>query len=202
MTNNNNHISNGTSANAFLQGNGKGRKSMKKQLARPSLKPAMRVISILVCALTVLSPSGLLAGTLPTGAAVKAGAVAISTSGNTMTIDQATQKAIVNWDTFNIGASNVVNVNQPNAQAAMLSRVVGGSASEILGRLSATGHFYLVNPHGVLIGKDATIDVNALIASTLNISDSNFLAGNLIFEGASDASVQNLGAINADALDP
>jgi filamentous hemagglutinin family protein len=199
IDNNKNYIAVGTSTKAFYEGNGKGRKSMKKQFTRPSLKPAMRVISTLVGAMLVFSPTGLLAGPLPTGAVVKKGSVAISTNGNTMTIDQATQKAIVHWDSFNIGTSNVVNVNQPGAQAAMLSRVVGGSASEILGRLSATGHFYLINPHGVLIGKDAVIDVNALIASTLNISDDNFLADKLIFEGSSDASVQNFGQINAEA---
>ena len=66
--NNKNYITVGTSTKAFPEGYGKGRKSMKKQFTRPSLKPAMRVLSILVCALTVLSPSGLLAGTLPTGA--------------------------------------------------------------------------------------------------------------------------------------
>ena len=60
IDNNKNYIAVGTSTKAFQEGNGKGRKSMKKQFTRPSLKPAMRVMSTLVCAMIVFSPTGLI----------------------------------------------------------------------------------------------------------------------------------------------
>ena len=135
---------------------------------------------------------------LPSGADVTHGDVSIGSDGTVMTIDQATAAAIVNWQTFSIGLDNAVNVNQPDAAAAMLSRVIGNDVSDILGALTATGHFYLVNPNGVFFGKDATIDTGALIASTLDMTDSDFLAGRHIFSGDSDASIINEGMISAD----
>ena len=62
----------------------------------------------------------------------------------------------------------------------------------------ATGIFYLVNPNGVYFGKGATVDVAQLIATTLNLTDQDFLAGNLNFTGDSAASVVNEGTIRAD----
>ena len=137
-------------------------------------------------------------GVLPGGAEVIHGDVGINSDGTTMNIDQATQAAIVNWLTFSIGLDNAVNVNQPDFTATMLSRVVGSDVSDILGSLTATGHFYLVNPNGIFFGQNATIDTGALIASTLDISDSDFLAGQNIFSGDSDASIIAEGMISAD----
>ena len=80
----------------------------------------------------------------------------------------------------------------------MLSRVVGNNLSEIHGTLNANGHLYLINPNGILFGSDAQVNVHALIASSLDIADSAFLSGNISFNGDSEASVMNLGSINAD----
>lgn len=102
----------------------KGSKNMKKQLRSPKVSQTMRLFSILLAAVTLLSPSGLLAGPLPTGGRVVKGRVNISTNGNTMTMDQSTNKAVVNWDSFDIDAGYAVNVNQPSVTAAMLARVV------------------------------------------------------------------------------
>ncbi|MDD3954499.1 MAG: filamentous hemagglutinin N-terminal domain-containing protein, partial [Lentisphaeria bacterium] len=167
------------------------------RLYRTSL--STKFLSVFLVSVLTLSPGGLLAGNLPTGANVVKGGVTINVNGKTMTIDQATAKAIVNWDTFDIGSGYAVNVDQISKNAAMLSRVIGGNPSEILGRLSATGHFYLINPSGILFGQGAQVDVNKFIASTLNLSDDNFMAGKLLFEGNSDASIINEGVINAEA---
>ncbi|MFA6723769.1 MAG: filamentous hemagglutinin N-terminal domain-containing protein, partial [Lentisphaeria bacterium] len=159
-----------------------------------------KLLSLFLVAVLTLSPGGLLARNLPTGGKIAKGQATINVNGQTMTIDQLTSKAIINWDSFDIGKGYGVDVNQISKNAAMLSRVIGGNPSEILGRLSATGHFYLVNPSGILFGQGAQVDVNRLIASTLDITDDNFMADKLLFEGSSDAAVINQGLVNAQAV--
>lgn len=134
----------------------------------------------------------------PTGADVVAGSVAIgSTDPNTLTLDQASATAAINWQNFSIGAGEYVIFNQPSASALALNRVVGGTPSEIFGHLLANGRVFLVNPSGVLFGQTATVDVGALMVSTANISDQDFAAGRFVFTGAGDASIVNDGHIVA-----
>ena len=114
-----------------------------------------------------------------------------------MNIDQTTAAAIINWQTFDIGLENSVIITQPADTSTLLSRILGGDISQILGNLQANGHFYLVNPAGVYFGQNATIDTGALIASTLDITDEDFMAGRNIFAGISEASIINDGVILA-----
>ena len=144
------------------------------------------------------TPGYALAANLPTGAQVISGGVNFDQSGaNNLKVIQQTQSAIVNWESFDIGASAFVDIVQPNIDSAMLSRVIGANPSEIFGTLNATGHLYLINPTGIIFGKDSSVNVHALIASTLDIADSAFLSGNISFNGDSEASVMNLGSIKA-----
>ncbi|WP_143070645.1 filamentous hemagglutinin N-terminal domain-containing protein, partial [Polynucleobacter sp. QLW-P1DATA-2] len=76
---------------------------------------------------------------LPTGGTVAAGQVAISQSGNTLTVNQTTNQAIVNWNSFNIGANAKVVINQPSANSVQLDRVTGNNASQIFGQLTSNG---------------------------------------------------------------
>ena len=96
---------------------------------------------------------------------------------------QSTPNTIINWQQFNIGASESVRIQQQSAASAILNRVVGGEASKILGQLSSNGRVFLINPSGIVFGQGARIDTAGFIASSLNISDANFL-GKLTFEGA------------------
>ncbi len=143
------------------------------------------------------TPGAALAANLPTGGQVISGNVNMQSTTDALRILQGSQSAIVNWESFDIGAGALVDIIQPNIDAAMLSRVVGGDPSQIMGTLNATGHLYLINPNGILFGKDSTVNVHALIASTLDIADSAFLSGNISFQGDSEAAVMNLGTINA-----
>ena len=136
-----------------------------------------------------------LGGNLPSGATVAHGEVMLNIQGHTMTLDQRTAKAIVNWDSFDIGEGYTVEIHQPSVTAAMLARVTGMNPSEIMGKLSANGAFYLVNPHGILFGSGAVVDVNRLLATTRMLSDQDFLAGRMWLSGESDASVANHGAL-------
>ena len=129
---------------------------------------------------------------LPQGGQVAAGAADIAASQAEMAIHQATQNAVINWNSFNIGAGERVNIYQPNAQAALLNRVLGGNPSEIFGTLSANGRVFLVNPAGVLFAPGAQVDAGSILASTMNITNADFMAGKYAFVGTpSDGKVIN-----------
>jgi filamentous hemagglutinin family protein len=133
---------------------------------------------------------------LPTNGQVVAGQVGISQSNNTMNINQSTQQGIVNWESFNIGSDATVNFSQPNSDSATLNRVTSGGASQIFGNLNANGQVFVVNPNGVLFGQSARVDVGGLVASTLAISNEDFLAGKYQFSGdGSEGSVINQGEL-------
>src|SRR5690606_13239449 len=88
---------------------------------------------------------------LPTGADVVAGSVGVSTSGASMTVTQSSGTAIVNWDSFSIGAGGSVHFAQPGADAVILNRVTGGLPSVIAGALTANGQVFLVNAAGIAV---------------------------------------------------
>lgn len=135
----------------------------------------------------------------PTGGQVVAGQATISQSGTTTTINQATDRAAIHWQSFGIGANESVRFNQPSASSIALNRILGQDPSVILGSLSANGQVFILNPNGVLFGQGARVDVGGLVASTLNLTNENFLAGRYAFarEGAA-GSVVNQGEIRAD----
>src|SRR5580658_3680013 len=133
---------------------------------------------------------------LPTGGSVVAGAATVASSGASMTIKQTSQNAILDWQSFGIAQGESVSFAQPNSSSVALNRVTGSSPSSILGSLSANGQVFLVNPNGVLFGANAQVNVGGLVASTLNITNADFLAGKYSFSGAG-GSVTNQGSINA-----
>ncbi|MFO0120840.1 MAG: filamentous hemagglutinin N-terminal domain-containing protein, partial [Burkholderiales bacterium] len=138
---------------------------------------------------------------LPTGGQVVAGSAAISQSGTSMTITQGSAKAAINWQGFSVGSGNTVNFVQPSASAVALNNVLGSTVSVIQGAIKANGQVFLVNPNGVLFTPTARVEAAALVASTLRMSTSDFLAGNYTFEGASSNAVVNQGQIVATGGD-
>lgn len=134
-----------------------------------------------------LSGGAQIAHALPTGAEVQFGDTTISTNGPNMDINQSSQKAIVNWQTFNIANNEAVRLVQPNGGMA-LYRVVGNDASQIYGQLSATGQLFLINPNGVLFAPGSKVDVGSIVASTLNITNGDFLNSQYKFSATGNAS--------------
>lgn len=118
---------------------------------------------------------------LPSGGVVSAGAAVISSAGAAMTIDQSSARAAINWQSFDVGANASVQVNQPSSSAVLLNRIGSQSPSQILGRVSANGQLVLVNPNGVSFGKDGAVSAASVTASTLGISDADFMSGEMRF---------------------
>ncbi len=96
---------------------------------------------------------------------------------NKLTINNVQNGAVVNWKNFDIGSAATVNINQASASAAMLNRVFDGNPTGIMGTLNANGRVFIINPAGVLFGAGSSVNVNQLIASSLNITDADFLNG-------------------------
>lgn len=133
----------------------------------------------------------------PTGGVVTSGNATISQNGTTTNINQSTQKATINWQNFSIKSNETVNFNQPNVNSITLNRVVGNERSVIDGALNANGQVWILNSNGILFNKNAKINTAGIVASTKNISDENFNAGNYTFSGNSTESVINMGTIEA-----
>ncbi|MBV9567308.1 MAG: filamentous hemagglutinin N-terminal domain-containing protein, partial [Hyphomicrobiales bacterium] len=140
---------------------------------------------------------------LPQGGHFVAGSGSIGTQGLTETITQTSQRGIIDFNSFSIGKSGTVKIN--NGAGATLDRVTGGNLSQIMGTLSATGSVYLVNPQGVVVGKSGVVTTGgSFVASSLDISNQNFMAGETLRftgKGASDGVVKNLGSISSSGGD-
>ena len=134
---------------------------------------------------------------LPSGGQIAAGQGSISSTDSTMTVTQKTARMAVNWQSFSIGQGNTVNFVQPSASAVALNRVLGSDVSVIQGALNANGQLFLVNPNGVLFTSTAQVNVGGIVASTLDISTEDFMAGNYSFEGSSCNAITNQGNITA-----
>jgi len=161
-----------------------------RRLARKSVASGTALATGLV-----LSPFAALA--LPVGGQVVGGQASVSQSTNTLNVTQTSTKAVLDWQSFSIGAGETVNFQQPGTSSIALNRVTGSNASAIYGHLNANGQVFLVNPNGVYFAPGAKVNVGGLVAATLGISSSDFLAGKYHFSGTSTKGVVNDGSINA-----
>ncbi|MFH1603215.1 MAG: filamentous hemagglutinin N-terminal domain-containing protein, partial [Pseudomonadota bacterium] len=132
----------------------------------------------------------------PTGPQVVNGMASISQAGKLLTVSNS-NGAIINWNTFSIGADETTRFNQASASSSVLNRVLANDPSVLLGTLSSNGRVWLVNPSGIMVGQGAKIDVGGFVASTLNVRNEDFLAGRLNFGATPNAgSIQNHGRIS------
>lgn len=146
-------------------------------------------------ALAVILCFGAQAQANPIGAQVVNGTAAISQAGNTLTVTNS-PNAIINWQGFSINPNETTRFIQQSAASSVLNRVVGSDPSQLLGALTSNGRVFLINPAGILVGQGARIDVAGFVASTLNLTDADFLAGKLNFGPTLNAGgIQNAGSI-------
>jgi filamentous hemagglutinin family protein len=144
------------------------------------------------------------AGVLPQGGQFVAGSGSITQNDANLSITQSGSRGIIEWNSFSIGPRGTVSIN--NGTGATLNRVTGNDVSAILGTLSGTGSIYLINPHGVLIGRNGVVSTGGrFVASTLDVPNDTFLnppaVGGSLYTGSSTANVINLGKLSSSGGD-
>ena len=133
----------------------------------------------------------------PTGGSVVAGTAAISQSASSTQISQSSQRAAINWQSFDVGSQQSVTFSQPSSSAVALNRVTGPDPSQIAGRIDANGQIIVVNQSGVNFYKGAQVNAAGVMVSAAGITDRNFMAGKLQFDqpGKPGARIDNAGNI-------
>ena len=141
----------------------------------------------------------------PGGETVVAGAATFDRpAAGQLDVNQTTNRAIINWDHFDIGKDAATRFNQPGTNSLAVNRVTGAGddPTKILGRLEANGRVMVLDRNGVLFGKTATVDVGGIIASTGDVSNADVTDGNSQIEifDADQGFVENRGQMTiADA---
>jgi filamentous hemagglutinin family protein len=171
-----------------------GTRRLFSSLSFKNLSISLLIPAVLFSSLYVNTDNSYSAPVLPAGGSFVYGTGSVSSASGLMTITQSTPKAVINWQGFSIGANGEVFIN--NAGGATLNRVVGPNISSIAGLLKSTGSVFLINPNGIVITPTGSVITGgSFLASTLNISDSNFINSNYSFSGK--GSVTNEGTINS-----
>jgi len=141
----------------------------------------MKIAFTCVCALL---GSSVLA--LPSKVISSQGAFQIEQKGAHLEVT-ADSGARLQWQAFSIDQGESVRFALPSAQSVVINKVVGSDPSQIFGSLLSNGHVYLINPAGILIGKEARIDTAGFIATTLDMILDN---DGYRFQGDSSAKIQ------------
>src|SRR6185437_1131377 len=181
-------------------------------LARVQRAPGRCLPTLNLCLSIALSLTGLCcgefslaAGPLPQGGHFVGGTGSIVQNGANLNITQVPERAIIEWNSFSIGAGRTVSI-QNGAGGTLLNRVTGSDVSAIRGSLIGTGNVYLINPHGVLIGRSGVVSAGGtFLVSTLDIPNGTFLnppaIGGVSFTGTAPGNIVNLGKIDSSRKD-
>ena len=134
----------------------------------------------------------------PTGGVVVAGSATISHTASTSTVTQSTQRAVVNWKTFDVGSQRSVVVQAPDAKALTLLRVTGPDPSQIAGRVTSNGQVVITNANGAELDRGAQVNTAGFVAAVPGISNANFINGSslkFVQPGTPNGQVTNAGMI-------
>ena len=144
---------------------------------------------------SVMAGAGTELHALPSSPVVVSGQAAVATAGSTLTVTSS-DRAVINWNSFSISSGETARFIQPTSMSSVLNRVTSSTPSAIYGTLQSNGRVFLVNQNGIFIGPGATIDTRSFIASTLDIRDSDFITGRMIFNAGPVAGrIDNQGVI-------
>ena len=155
-------------------------------------------VSAMISSISSITYADVGINALPTNAQIQTGQIGISQTASSMIVNQSSNKGVINWDSCNIGNNASVKFIQPSANASTLNRVVGGEMSQIMGSLSSNGKLVLINPNGVLFGSGSRVDVGGIIATTMDMKDSDYLNDNYHFQrNGAKGTIENLGTLSA-----
>jgi filamentous hemagglutinin family protein len=109
----------------------------------------------------------------------------------TVQVKQTAQKAILTWNSFNVGRNTTLYFNQSGGNQTngsannwiALNRVTdpSGVPSQIFGRIKAEGTVYILNRNGILFGAGSQVNTQSLLASSLDLFSSDVNASNTAF---------------------
>ncbi len=132
------------------------------------------------------------------GYQVVEGDVSVSVNGDVINVISGSNQAIIHFETFDVGANQTINFILPNSSASILNRVTGGSASNIWGSILSNGIVYLINYAGINVAAGAQINTGSFVASTLNLTNQDYLNNNFVFtRDGSNGKITNDGNIQA-----
>ncbi|EPD1497077.1 TPA: filamentous hemagglutinin family protein [Pseudomonas aeruginosa] len=119
----------------------------------------------------------------------------------TVTVEQTADRAILNWETFNIGRQTTLQFDQ-QSNWAVLNRVNDPSArpSQIQGQIKADGTVMVANRNGVVFSGSSQVNVRNLVAAAASISDSQFRERGLYFDanGSQPSFTDAAGAVRVE----
>jgi filamentous hemagglutinin family protein len=170
----------------------------RKKSSSTALKLAVLVAAGIGAGMANAAPA---ANALPSGESIASGSATFDrTVSNQLTVNQSSSKLITNWNSFDVGSGATVQFAQPDASSIALNRVTSGSASEIFGQVTANGQLVIVNPNGVTFGAGSQVSAASIIGSVLDINDSDFNAGTLLFSrGSATGTIDNQGSLTGTA---
>ena len=87
----------------------------------------------------------------PQGGIVTSGTGDINSQGLITNIHQSSQQLIVDWNSFNLNANEIVNFYQPDASSVAVNNINQYDGSRINGQINANGQIILINPRGLII---------------------------------------------------
>ncbi|MDB5379551.1 MAG: hypothetical protein JWR00_3997, partial [Rubritepida sp.] len=134
----------------------------------------------------------------PQGGAVVAGSATIGGDAGRTVINQSTDRAAIDWQSFDIGRNQAVQFQQPGSTSVTLNRVISSNPSQIAGQITANGQVAIVNQSGVIFYQGSTVNAAGLVVSTANITNEAFMRGgrmNFDQPGRPDARIENNGTI-------
>lgn len=117
----------------------------------------------------------------------------------TVTIEQTQAKAILNWETFNVGRNTTVDFRQ-QADWAALNRVNDPQArpSQIQGTIRGAGTVMIVNRNGVIFSGTSQVDTRNLVAAAARINDTQFTTSGLYGTNSTPTFTDALGAVRVE----
>ena len=139
----------------------------------------------------------------PVGGNMAQGAATFSASGPQLTINTS-DRAFINWQSFNIGLGETTTFVQPSASSLVWNRINDPNPSQILGTLNANGYVILQNQSGFYVGGAASINTHGLIMTTAPLQMPNLSDGGAWDFSAAPplAKIVNYGQINVAGSAP
>jgi filamentous hemagglutinin family protein len=137
----------------------------------------------------------------PTNPDVVSGAAGVTQSGNTTNVDVLTSRAVINWDSLDTNQSQILQFLHDGGHFAVLNRVMQGGATQFDGSLFGNqGTIIIVNPNGIVFGPTALVQAYSFTASSLDISNGDFMNGVYRYAGDGVGEVANYGTISAEQV--